>query len=230
MGCSRTDLIDDDEDVADTLADSALRVDAFSEPPDSAAVPDTTFDTARPQPPDSTPPPRDTALETADVVDTTPPYPDDPTTAPCLTGGNVLYYYASEPKPWLTPTGGPITDATWIVYDSIFPTSPSFPKRLINFDIRTASRSFGLGFSSRKLDIDLFVAPYEGAMRIPFESPGHPGLDLTTGSSGCNQVFGRFEIVTLEWSGTAVKKLTATFAHRCDYNPNVSRGCVHFER
>ena len=61
----------------------------------------------------------------------------------------------------------------------------------------------------------LSVGAYDNAERYPFESAGHPGLDISGDGRGCNQDFGWFIIkdIHLDGGGT-VERRSAPFLAR----------------
>jgi hypothetical protein len=66
---------------------------------------------------------------------------------------------------------------------------------------------------------------YENATRAPFRQGASPGLDINGDGSGCNQVFGRFEITDaiFDANGT-VRRFVATFEQRCGPTSPATRG------
>ena len=78
-----------------------------------------------------------------------------------------------------------------------------------------ASEAFGVGL-------------YERAQRIPFNSQGHPGIEITNGG-GCNQIDGTFEVRELETDvDGSVIRFAANFEQRCEGHDYGLRGYVRF--
>lgn len=64
----------------------------------------------------------------------------------------------------------------------------------------------------------LQVGDYPNATRFPFQAAGVPGLDYSFGSSGCNQVFGSFNVSSITYDAIdgIPLRFTASFVHRCE--------------
>jgi hypothetical protein len=143
--------------------------------------------------------------------------------APCLTGGSVVHldgdpgayiFSGSETDQvttWSPINGNANNDTFW------FECSPG---------------GWMIAFSSRQLGHPLAVGRYDNAMRFPFESSGHPGLDISGNGRGCNTETGWFEIESISGgpANSGFTELTATFEQHCEGAAPALRGCVHFER
>ena len=145
-------------------------------------------------------------------------------TAPCLGGGNVIFF-DGDAGDYIHKGTDTIKLGTWraspVSTDTItIHVDPSDPKQGLWWDLE---------FSSRAIPAKLAPQVYEGAERAPFASPGHPGIDLGGDGRGCNTISGRFQIETLEFSGSALKAFTATFEQHCEGGSAALRGCVHYE-
>jgi hypothetical protein len=145
--------------------------------------------------------------------------------APCLVGGDVLFFDGSG---WIftgtqTVTLGTFTTSAYTAADWVdLRVTPSDPGQGLWWH---------LDFSSRQLEQPLRTQVYEGAQRAAFASPGHPGIDVGGDGRGCNAISGRFQIHELDWMGGTLSRFTATFEQFCEQSPsNVLRGCVHFEQ
>ncbi len=70
---------------------------------------------------------------------------------------------------------------------------------------------------------------YEGARRIPFNSPTQAGIDVSGSSRGCNRVSGRFLVseFVLDSSGN-VQRLAVDFEQLCDFSVAPMYGSVRF--
>ncbi|HEY6475273.1 MAG TPA: hypothetical protein VI456_01755, partial [Polyangia bacterium] len=83
--------------------------------------------------------------------------------------------------------------------------------------------------SSMLTNSTLMDQVYQNAERWPFESPGHPGLDVSGDGRGCDTVTGQFQIQDVQWSsGGSLTSFTATFEHHCEGGAAALRGCVHY--
>jgi RTX calcium-binding nonapeptide repeat (4 copies) len=63
------------------------------------------------------------------------------------------------------------------------------------------------------------LRPYNWTMveRYPFQDPGTPGLAMSVGTYGCNEVTGRLEVLDVGFDGQgAVTRLWALFDHHCE--------------
>ncbi|MFT3913743.1 MAG: hypothetical protein QM704_06445 [Anaeromyxobacteraceae bacterium] len=143
--------------------------------------------------------------------------------APCLLGGNALYFDGSG---YIFTGTQTVTDGAW--------STPNSSASAVRLWLTPSQRSQGLWwdleFSSTQLGQPLAAQVYEGAERAPFASPGHPGIDIGGDGRGCNTISGRFQIHELAWAGTALSRFTASFEQFCEQAPtNVLRGCVHYE-
>jgi hypothetical protein len=144
-------------------------------------------------------------------------------TAPCLGGGNVVYFdgdadnFIFKGKQTVTQGAWKATSSATQVHVHVDPTDT---KQGLWWDVY---------FDSSKLDGALAPQVYENAMRWPFQTTGHPGLDVSGDGRGCNMVTGRFQIEELVTSSNGLRSFTATFEHHCEGNASAVRGCVHFE-
>ena len=142
--------------------------------------------------------------------------------APCLVGGNVLHV---DGDGYLLTGTVTITDS-----DAVFGGGGS-PK-LTSFGITYVdpfTADWFLSFST----IDLGKEPlaeglYEDAVRIG-ATAGHPGMEISSGGTGCNTIAGRFQIYTIVWDGTDLVDFTATFEQYCDGRSTALTGCIHYE-
>ncbi len=105
-----------------------------------------------------------------------------------------------------------------------------------NSGARLLARSFpGAPYASA----DLWFAPaagqpfvpgiYEDAQRFPFNSPGHPGMDIAVRSTGCDTITGRFMVYEVEYGPLgSLKKFAADFEQHCAGATPWLRGGVRF--
>ncbi len=143
--------------------------------------------------------------------------------APCLAGGDVLFFDGSG---WVFTGTQTVTVGTFTPYAATDDVSlwivPSDPKQGLWWDVE---------FSSRQLGLPLTTQVYDGAERAAFASPGHPGIDIGGDGRGCNTIAGRFQIHELAWMGASLASFTASFEQFCEESPaNVLRGCVHYQQ
>jgi hypothetical protein len=95
---------------------------------------------------------------------------------------------------------------------------------------RNRGRRARASISARTNGEPLTTKVYQDAERLPFASPGHPGIEITGDGKGCNQILGAFQIHELSIVGTTLKSLTATFEQSCEKTAPSLRGCVHFSQ
>lgn len=75
----------------------------------------------------------------------------------------------------------------------------------------------GLDFSTRGLGVPLTAGvTYTGAERAAFASLGHPGLDVSYGHRGCNEVRGSFTVNQLSFNAGALDTVGVSFSQFCD--------------
>jgi hypothetical protein len=80
-----------------------------------------------------------------------------------------------------------------------------------------------LDFATRGLGVPLAAGTtYLNAERAAFASPGHPGLDVSYGHRGCNQLRGDFTVNQLVFSAGALDTFGASFNQSCDGGPVMS--------
>jgi hypothetical protein len=103
--------------------------------------------------------------------------------------------------------------------------SPATALRLTQSDDNIVIQAGGdddgwsISFAPRKGQA-LKVGTYRGAQRDGFQNDGHPGLAVSSASSGCNAVAGGFTIQSIQFSAVGkIDQLSATFRQRCDDNP-----------
>ncbi|MBN8280219.1 MAG: hypothetical protein J0M16_06400 [Gammaproteobacteria bacterium] len=61
---------------------------------------------------------------------------------------------------------------------------------------------------------------YESATRFPFHSGGEAGLAVASGTRGCNQSAGWFNVLDLDVSGSVVNRLAIDFMQVCEPGTN----------
>jgi hypothetical protein len=149
--------------------------------------------------------------------------PDLGSDLPCLVGGNVIFF-DGDPGSYVHPGKDTITQGLW---------SASASTSTVHVGVTPTDPAQGLWWdlyfdSSQLVTPALATRIYLGAERWPFQSAGHPGLDISGDGRGCNTVTGSFQIEGLEMSGGALTSFTATFEHHCEGGAAALRGCVHW--
>ena len=126
-----------------------------------------------------------------------------------------------------TSAAAQATTALWLQYEtqpaSVFQYPDSTPA------VNATPTHVSLQAGAYRIEIDagngatLLPGAYEGATRWPFSPPG-PGLDLVTGSFGCNTSTGRFVVLESAFDGNQVIRLAIDFEHHCEGGPNATYG------
>ena len=144
--------------------------------------------------------------------------------APCLTGGNVMFF-----------------DGTSYIYNGMLRveqgrfSASTATARELRLSVDPSSQSQGLWwyltFSTDRVPTDLVPGVYTMAERAPFASAGRPGIDVSGDGRGCNTIAGRFQVHEYQRSATgAFERATVSFEQFCEQQPsNVLRGCIHVE-
>ena len=141
----------------------------------------------------------------------------------CMTGGSVAYL-DGDPGDWIHPGAETIHLSNW---EHVGTEADTFWYE----SNATTTNWWSFAFSSLGLGQPLDVGRYDSAMRHPFETAGHPGLDISGRGHGCNTLSGWFEIesITGDADTGVVTELTATFEQHCEDGAAALRGCIHFE-
>jgi len=147
--------------------------------------------------------------------------------APCLGGGDILYFNAAG---W-----GYNGEKT---FSSTDPTTPAvFDPSLTLDDAVTIGASipngpgWGLQFQSRQLGIPLIASTYPNAVQADIAIAGQPGLYINgQGDLPANCPANmEFEIETYDHTGSVLHELTATFHITCSNDTTKTvTGCVHY--
>ena len=144
--------------------------------------------------------------------------------SPCLAGGNVIFFNG-DAGDYVYSGVETITQGKW---------SATASTSEIHISVTPSDESQGLWwdlyFETSQIPAPITTQVYEGAQRWPFESSGHPGLDVSGDGRGCNTVTGRFQIESLVTSNSSLTSFTATFEHHCEGGTPALRGCVHYEK
>jgi hypothetical protein len=144
-------------------------------------------------------------------------------TTPCSGGGDVIYF-DGDPNNYIFKGMQTVTMGKWSATSSATQVhvhvDPTDTKQGLWWD---------LYFDSSKLDHPLVPQVYTNAMRWPFQTAGHPGLDVSGDGRGCNTVTGSFQIEDIVTTDSGLASFTATFEHHCEGGASAVRGCVHFE-
>ena len=106
-------------------------------------------------------------------------------------------------------------------------TANGVPDRVSIFLLGPAgSGSINLQLASDKLGMDLVPGTYLDAERAPFASPGHPGIDVSMDSRGCNTIAGSFVIHAIVFQGSTLRYLDMDFVQHCEGLAPALRGSV----
>jgi hypothetical protein len=142
--------------------------------------------------------------------------------SPCLAGGNVIFF-KGDAGDYVYSGVETITQGKW---------SATASTSEVHISVTPSDESQGLWwdlyFDTSELSAPISTQVYEGAERWPFESSGHPGLDVSGDGRGCNTVTGRFQVESLVTSNGSLTSFTATFEHHCEGGTSALRGCVHY--
>jgi hypothetical protein len=145
------------------------------------------------------------------------------TTSPCQAGGDVIYF-DGDPDNYIFKGKQTVTQGKW---------SATASSTQVHVHVDPTNTQQGLWwdlyFDSSKLGAPLAPQVYTDAMRWPFQTTGHPGLDVSGDGRGCNMVTGRFQIEDLSTTDSGLTSFTASFEHHCEGGTSALRGCVHFE-
>jgi len=144
------------------------------------------------------------------------------TAAPCLTGGNVMFFDGNDY----------IYSGTMTVNQGTFSASGS--DNHLEVDVTPAGQNQGswwyLEFDSSQLSVPLDVGVYDMAERYPFESPDHPGLSIYGDGRGCNTLTGSFEVHENVRDASGTVSATVSFEQHCEGGASVLNGCIHYAR
>lgn len=147
------------------------------------------------------------------------------TAAPCLAGGNTLFF---DGDGFIRTGLLTVTRGIW---------SGNAPEERLNVEVSPAGQLNGdhwrLSFSSTLLDGPLTTGVYQMAQRVFSESPGHPGMDIGGDGRGCNTIGGGFQVHELEKADSTLLRVTISFEQHCEPDTDdpqgVLYGCVHYE-
>lgn len=146
-------------------------------------------------------------------------------TAPCLTGGNTIFF-SGDSGDYIHPGQATIKLGSW---------SASYSTSQVHVSVDPTETGQGLWWDlyfdvSKLPNSTLTTQVYTDAQRWPFQSPGHPGIDISGDGRGCNTQSGSFQIHELATTGARLDSFTATFEQHCEGGAAALRGCVHFEQ
>ncbi len=143
------------------------------------------------------------------------------TAAPCLTGGNRMFFDGNDY----------IYNGMLLVGSEAGWSGSSTTDHIsVNVDGPSSSSWWYLEFDASDLPVDLEAGVYEGAERYPFQAPGHPGLSISGSGRGCNTLTGKFQVHEHARDATGLVRATVSFEQHCEGGPGAVRGCVHFAR
>jgi len=87
-----------------------------------------------------------------------------------------------------------------------------------------------LFFGTDKLDTAMQRGFYANAQRADFASAGHPGLDVSFDSRGCNTDTGNFTVTDFVYSpALGIESFSATFEQHCEGGPAALFGTFSFQ-
>jgi hypothetical protein len=141
----------------------------------------------------------------------------------CLTGGNILHL-DGDPGDYVHPGTETLSTGDWSASVDPYGNPDTVHVNLVDFPT-----FWNTAFSSEATGAPLAVQLYDDAERWPFESDGHPGLEVFGDGRGCNTLSGRFEILDLVVDGASLLSFTATFEQHCETGSAALEGCVHYE-
>ena len=147
------------------------------------------------------------------------------TAAPCLGGGNVIFF-DGDAADYIYQGTTTITQGSWNA--SATPTQVDTVHVHVTPSNTAQGAWWDLYFRTSSIPQPMAKQVYLNAERWPFEAPGHPGFDVSGDGRGCNTVTGRFQVEDLKTDATGVTSFTATFEHHCEGQTPALRGCVHF--
>jgi hypothetical protein len=147
------------------------------------------------------------------------------TAAPCLAGGNAMFFDGNG----YIRTG--LLSVTLGAWGAESPLDDAVEIYLLASGQENGPRWL-FEFRTTQLGRPLTTGVYEMAERAPFETAGHPGMEVGGIARVCNTLDGRFQVHELEREGNRVKSATISFEQHCEPDepgPNVLYGCVHYE-
>ena len=146
------------------------------------------------------------------------------TATPCQTGGDVLFLDAND--------GGSPDSSAQLITDGAWSAAGSASE--VHLWLTPSNSNQGDWWSVDLVALSdqpaLDPGVYDAAERYLFQSPGHPGMSISSDRLSCSPSSGRFQIQEYVFDGGFPVSLTATFEERCDGQPPVLRGCVHWSR
>src|SRR6185369_16502479 len=91
---------------------------------------------------------------------------------------------------------------------------------------------WNLTFTTTQLHLELKPGFYDKAMRAPFATAGHPGLEVTGDGRGCNTVTGSFTVLqaTFDYSSGTPQLISfaAQFEQHCEGGPISLAGVIYY--
>lgn len=89
-----------------------------------------------------------------------------------------------------------------------------------------SSNSWSLEFAGSN-GAALTLGTYTDAQRYPFQTAGHPGMDVSGSGRGCNTLSGQFSVLEID-SPTSPQRFAARFVQSCETTESPLRGTVLF--
>lgn len=96
---------------------------------------------------------------------------------------------------------------------------PSSAPTFLQFTFITfgGSDNARLSFATDQLGIPIQPGFYSDAQRASFAGPGHPGLDVSFGTNGCDVVTGSFTVSDVSFlAGNVINTFSANFEQHCE--------------
>ncbi|HSR98178.1 MAG TPA: hypothetical protein VLM79_14065, partial [Kofleriaceae bacterium] len=167
----------------------------------------------------------DPATEVAHL-DVTLEAPDDVASpAPCMVADQAMFFDGNDF----------IFNGTMLVTSGVFTNTILTTPSTVHFRVSPSDPGQGtqwfLDFDSSQLGAPLAPGVYENATRWPFNTEGHPGIDVFGNGRGCNKIAGRFQVhfFELQPDNHTVKRALITFEQHCEAGPALLSGCIHIE-
>ena len=160
-------------------------------------------------------------------LDVAPVAPADVATpAPCLVADKAMFLDGND-----FIFNGTMLVTSGVFANNTFQTTPSTLMLEVNPSDTHQGTDWRLIFDSSSLGTPLVPGVYENAMRWPFATDGHPGIDIGGNARGCNTIAGRFQVhfVELQPDNRTVKRALVTFEQHCEGGPALLSGCIHIE-
>jgi hypothetical protein len=112
--------------------------------------------------------------------------------------------------------------------------TPASPQEVVmNLTPRKITQGSGWSIRVNTYRLDgatLMPGIYLDAERASFATTGHPGLEVTGNSRGCNILTGAFEIHELSITSSGLSAATISFEQHCEAGVTLLEGCFRYEK